>query len=146
MAGPDNSKFLRLVVDEEKEQAKKITTAWLMESAPDPFPDDFELLSRLEGYPGELGRKDLRELIEHLVAGDRLEKIQIGARQYLTRQKQPLIQRDDDRELFRLDIALDLEREKHLLYKIVIIIECIVIALIFRQWVLDPDFMLRFLN
>lgn len=144
MADTDNSKFLRLVVDEEKAQAKLKTTDWFAETAPDPCPDDLELISRLEDYPATLSRKDLRELIEYLVSQGRLEKIQIGARQYLTRQKRPVIQRDDDRELFRLDIALDLEREKHLLYKIVIVIEFVVIALILRQWVLDPEFMLQF--
>lgn len=144
MTGPDNSKFLRLVVDQEKARAKKETTDWFMKAAPDPCPDDFELISQLDGYPAGLNRKDTRELIEDLVSEGLLEKIQIGARQYLTRQKRPLIQRDDDRELFRLDIALDLEREKHLLFKILVVLEFIVITLILRQWALDPEFMLSF--
>lgn len=143
MAGPENNRFLRLVVDEQKARAIRRTSAWFLEHAPDPCPDDIALITQLEDYPAALGRKDLRELIENLVASGRLEKIQIGARQYLTRQKRPQIQRDDDRELFRLEIAVDLEREKQLLYKILIVIEAVVIGLILRQWALDPAFVLR---
>jgi hypothetical protein len=142
VARSDHKNFLRLVVDEDTAAAKKLTKAWFLDSAPDPCPDDCSLIPGLEDYPGSLGRRDLRELIEDLASDGQLEKIQIGSRQYLTRQKRPAIHRDDDREHFRLEIELDLEREKHLLFKLLIVVEVIVIGLILRQWALDPQFVL----
>lgn len=146
MSERKSNRFLRLVVDEKTAASKSRAMEWFLESAPDPCPDDCDLIAGLEDFPGGLKRKHLRELIENLVADGRLEKIQIGARMYLTRRKLSEIYRDDDRERFRLEIALDLEREKHLMYKIVIVIESIIIALILRQWALDPDFVLQLLR
>lgn len=146
MSGSRQNRFLKLVVDEKTAEAKRQTADWFGSEAPDPVPDDCALIAQLDDYPGLLNSRDLRELIENLVSEGRLDKIQIGARQYLTRQSQPVIARDDDRELFRLEIALDLEREKQLLFKLVIVIELIVIALIVRQWALDPGFLLRLIS
>ncbi len=142
MSTSDETPFLKLVVDEDKARGKVSLERWLLKSAPDPTPDDPEILSTLESFPGGLNRKDLRELIEDLVSRGDLEKIQIGSRQYLTRRQRPTIERDDDRELFRLEIALDLDSEKQLLYKVLIVLELIVISLILRQWVLDTRFFL----
>ena len=146
MSGSRKNRFLKLVVDEKSAEAKRLTAHWFSDEAPDPCPDDCSLITQLDGYPGQLNSRELRELIENLVSEGRLEKIQIGARQYLTRHTQPVIARDDDRELFRLEIALDLEREKQLLFKLLIVIEAIVIALIVRQWALDPGFVLNFFS
>lgn len=142
MSESHRNPFLRLVVNEDKARARAAVANWLLRTAPDPAPDDPEILAGLDGFPGGLERKDLREVIEDLVSHGELEKVQIGARQYLTRRTRPTIERDDDRELFRLEIALDLDREKQLLFKIAIVLELIVIALILRQWVLDTRFFL----
>jgi hypothetical protein len=141
-----DSQFLKLVVNEKQKQENRKMSEWLLQSAPDPIPDDAKIILAIEGCPSGLTSKMLRELIEHAVSDGKFERILIGSRQHLTKQVRPIIVRDDDRECFRLEIALDLESEKQLLFKLVIIIELIVIGLFIRQMALDPNFISFFFH
>lgn len=140
MAQQNNTRFLKIVVDESKAQARRDLARWLIEGAPDPVPDNPRLVLALENCPGGLSAKDVRELIEDLVSEGRFDRIQIGSQQHLTRRARPVIGTHDDKERFRLEVAIDLENEKQLLYRIVIILELVTIGLFLRQWALDPAF------
>lgn len=140
MANQGKTQFLRIVVDETDARARRDLAQWLLEQAPDPLPDNPAVILAIEDCPRGLSAKSLRKLIEDLVSEGRFDRIQIGSNQHLTRRTRPFISRDDDRERFQLEIALDLESEKHLLYRVMIVIELIVIGLFIRQWALDPDF------
>jgi len=94
--------------------------------------------------PGGLPAKGVRELVEDLVSNGSFDRIQIGSQQHLTRRVRPVVGMDHDKERFQLEISIDLEHEKQLLYRIVIVLELIVIGLILRQWILDPGFVLSF--
>lgn len=135
----EKSSFLKLVIDEPKERAYQEMIWWLNNKAPDPIPDEPIIILGLDGCPGGLARQTLRELLEHLVATDQYKRIKVGSRQYLKRQTKLAINCGNGDALFKLEIAIDLESEKQLLYKTVIVLELIVIALILRQVVLDPQ-------
>ncbi len=139
-----NSRFLKIVADEGLLQARHELAEWLLNHAPDPCPDNAELILMLPDCPGDIPAKGVRELIEDLVSDGSFDRIQIGSQRHLTRRVRPVLGTDHDKERFQLEIAIDLENEKQLLYRIVIVLELIVIGLILRQWILDPGFFLSF--
>ncbi|MBX2867593.1 MAG: hypothetical protein KTR18_02905 [Acidiferrobacterales bacterium] len=144
MVEKPNTQFLKIVVDEDQRQARHDLANWLLADAPDPCPDNAGLILSLTGCPDGLSEKGVRELIEDLVSDGSFDRIQIGSQQHLTRRVRPVVSADQDKERFQLEIAIDLENEKQLLYRIVIVLELVVIGLILRQWILDPGFSLSF--
>jgi len=136
--------FLKIVVDEDQLQARHELAEWLLNHAPDPCPDNAELILTLSDCPRDIPAKRVRELIEDLVSDGSFDRIQIGSQQHLTRRVRPALSIDHGKERFQLEIAIDLENEKQLLYRITIVLELIVIGLILRQWILDPGFFLSF--
>jgi len=144
MAERSKTRFLKIVVDEDQLEARHELAEWLLNHAPDPCPDNAELILTMSDCPGGLPAKGVRELVEDLVSNGSFDRIQIGAQQHLTRRVRPVVVIDHDKERFQLEISIDLEHEKQLLYRIVIVLELIVIGLILRQWILDPGFVLSF--
>ncbi len=144
MVVKSNTRFLKIVVDEDQLQARHDLAEWMLTAAPDPCPDNAQLILALSDCPGGIPAKGVRELIEDLVSDGSFDRIQIGSQQHLTRRSRPVLGIDPDKERFQLEIAIDLENEKQLLYRIVIVLEIIVIGLILRQWALDPGFFLSF--
>jgi len=139
-----NTRFLKIVVDDSERLARHTLAEWFTNAAPDPCPDNAELILALEDCPKGLSAKAVRELIEDLVSDGSFTRIQIGSQRHLTRRAKPSLGFDHDRERFQLEISIDLEKEKQLLYRIVIVLEAITIGLLVRQWALDPEFVFLF--
>ena len=136
-----HSQFLSLVVDDDKLQQRKTYIDWLLHEAPSPLPDNCQVIKSLDTCPTGFSDRELRELIEELVSSRQIDRVHIGTTQHLIRNSLPVLDQDEEKILFQLEIAKDLEAEKQLLYSIIIILELVVIGLFLRQGLLDSNFL-----
>jgi len=129
----NSSSHLRLVPPEADATRQRAIEEWLLGPAPDPLPDDTLLIVRLEGAP-QVPSWQVRAVIDKLLAEGRIHRVHIGSRRHLTR----LAESDDfaSEERFRLNVELDLEAEKQLLLKTVLVLESLVLLAMGRELVL----------
>ncbi|MEM6704058.1 MAG: hypothetical protein AAF690_15175 [Acidobacteriota bacterium] len=133
------SSGLRLVANGPALERQKVAESWLLERAPDPLPDHAGLLVKIEGAPPGISPRDLEDAIEALVASQKLARLQIGGVRHITRQSAAqLVSEDEARN--RLEVRLDIEAERQLLYRLGLVLESIALGLIVRHAVLESLF------
>ncbi len=109
--------------------------AWLLETAPDPLPDEARLILALDGAP-DVEPWQLEDVVDSLVNEGALDRVQIGRRGHLTRVGNAADDDVSELERFQLQVLLDIEMEKILLFRVAIVFELIVLALLLRSWLL----------
>ena len=128
---------LRLVASDERHAARRAAAEWLSNTAPDPIPESPTLLARLVDSPSEVRADDFEAAITDLVDRRELFRVQIGAVTHLTREagRSPTATFDEQRH--RLDVRIDLEKERQLLFRLALVLEGIALFLLLRQFMLD---------
>ena len=128
---------LRLVpVKADAESLQKVEQ-WLLRSAPNPAPDDERLLQGLM-VGIHVDTATIREAVDGLVRRGLLDQVQIGKHVHLIRAKRParVLEEEDPEKVFRVQVQIDLEAEKGLLYRLMIVVEVVFLGLLVREWLL----------